>query len=143
MDNSDRLWPLPSTFSSYSSSRLLSTHTLKKEKGDLANLIIFILCTPHFSKANLANLIILVRKAKGGGMHAHFWINFHQCQRACVWKVAARPANPPSAKTREKKNKGWAIGMTFGFYEKPGRMRVVMVSLKLIRASLVVGRVRI
>ena len=54
-----------------------------------------------FSKGDLANLIILVRKAKGGGMHAHFWINFHQCQRACVWKVAAQ-ANPPSAKTREK-----------------------------------------
>ena len=43
----------------------------------------------------------------------------------------------------KKKHKGWAIGMTFGFYEKPGRMRVVMVSLKLIRTFLVVGRVRI
>jgi hypothetical protein len=74
-----------------------------------------------------------------GGMHAHFWFNFHQCQRGCVEKVAAQLI---LLQQRLEKNKGWAIGMAFGFYEKPWRMRVAMVSLKLIRGSLV-GRVRI
>lgn len=49
-------------------------------------------------------------------------LNFHQCPRAYVWKVAVQLI---FLQREQEKLKGWGrIGMAFGFSEKPGMIRI-------------------
>jgi len=100
-DDDDRLWPLPSTSSSSSASCFQHTLRIQKQKqrvGDPRSLglTIYIIHSLHstyfFSKRKFSTFLLVKKALKGrqGGKLIFSSLDFHQCPRAYVWKVAVQ-----------------------------------------------------